>query len=151
MSAGGAGGWSEVFAEHDVNGSADGMADAIAGYGGAARSDDDASNSSTGQGTSTSSIGYTGSGGAVTSTGGMGGNATSGDGGAGGNLGSWGSSNGDDGFVSGESFADASATLDIAAFNQNIVMGANILGNSVDMTVVGGNLTSSLVGDDDLG
>jgi hypothetical protein len=30
-------------------------------------------------------------------------------------------------------------------------MGANVLGNSVDMTVVGGDLNSSVVGDDDLG
>ena len=31
----------------------------------------------------------------------------------------------------------------------NIVMGANVLGNAVDMTVVGGSLTSSFVGGDD--
>jgi len=30
------------------------------------------------------------------------------------------------------------------------VMGANVLGNSVDMTVVGGSLSSSVVGQDDL-
>ncbi len=40
--------------------------------------------------------------------------------------------------------------LDLAAFNQNIVMGANVLGNTVDMTVVGGNHTTTLIGDDDM-
>jgi len=33
----------------------------------------------------------------------------------------------------------------------NIVLGANIVGNQVDMTVVGGNLTSTLIGGDDDG
>ncbi|TKA93866.1 hypothetical protein FAZ78_25550, partial [Cereibacter changlensis] len=76
--------------------------------------------------------------------------ATTGAGGMGGNAGSWGSGNGDDGYVTGESLASASAAIDVTAFNQSIVMGANILGNTVDMTVVGGSLTSTAVGDDDL-
>jgi hypothetical protein len=50
--------------------------------------------------------------------------------------------------VTGESFASAAAQLTTTAFNQEIVMGANVLGNSVDMTVVGGSLTSSLAGED---
>ena len=47
--------------------------------------------------------------------------------------------------------AQADAVLDTTAFNQSIVMGANVLGNTVDMTVVGGNLSSTVIGDDDLG
>jgi hypothetical protein len=39
--------------------------------------------------------------------------------------------------------------VDTSAFNQTIVMGANVLGNTVDMTMVGGDMTSSYVGDDD--
>ena len=77
--------------------------------------------------------------------------AYAGDGGAGGEGGSWGSGNGDDGYVTGQSISDADAMIDTTAFNQSIVMGANIMGNSVDMTVVGGNLTSSMIGDDDMG
>ena len=38
-----------------------------------------------------------------------------------------------------------------AAFNQSIIQGANVLGNSVDMTLVGGSLTSTLIGEDDTG
>lgn len=83
--------------------------------------------------------------------GGYGGTATSGDGGAGGSVGNWGSNNGDDGYVTGESYASAAAVIDVSAFNQNIVMGANVLGNTVDMTVVGGSLSSTVIGDDDLG
>ena len=49
---------------------------------------------------------------------------------------------------SGESFASAASQIDTTAFNQNIVMGANVLGNSVDMTVVGGGFSSSYIGDD---
>ena len=82
--------------------------------------------------------------------GGAGGTATGGIGGAGGTLGSWGSNNGDDAFVTGESFASAAASVEATAFNQDIVMGANVLGNTVDMTVVGGSMTSNAVGDDDL-
>ena len=36
----------------------------------------------------------------------------------------------------------------MSAFNQSIVMGANLLGNTIDMTVVGGNLDASYTGDD---
>lgn len=75
--------------------------------------------------------------------------AYSGAGGAGGNAGSWGSGNGDDGFVTGESYASAAAVVDTSAFNQSIVMGANVLGNSVDMTMVGGSMTATSVGEDD--
>ena len=31
----------------------------------------------------------------------------------------------------------------MSAFNQSIVMGANLLGNTIDMTVVGGDLDAS--------
>ncbi|URK86226.1 hypothetical protein LP421_02260 (plasmid) [Rhizobium sp. RCAM05350] len=70
-------------------------------------------------------------------------------GGAGGDGGTWGSNNGDDGYVTGTSSAAANANVDISAFNQEIVMGANLQQNAVDMTVVGGNLTSSVIGEDD--
>jgi hypothetical protein len=81
-------------------------------------------------------------------TGGAGGMATNGAGGAGGHAGMWGSHNGDDGFVTGESFASAASQIDTTAFNQSIVMGANVLGNTVDMMVVGGSFSSTFVGDD---
>ena len=55
---------------------------------------------------------------------------------------------GDRAMGSGESFASAASQIDTTAFNQNIVMGANVLGNSVDMTVVGGGFSSSYIGDD---
>jgi hypothetical protein len=61
----------------------------------------------------------------------------------------WGSNNGDDGYVTGISEASADAIVDTSAFNQQIVMGANVLGNSVDTTVVGGDLNSTVVGEDD--
>ena len=57
------------------------------------------------------------------------------------------SDNDSDGRDSGESFASAAA-VDTAAFNQDIIMGANVLGNTVDMTVVGGSMSSSYAGDD---
>ncbi|MEL6838364.1 MAG: hypothetical protein AAFP85_03680 [Pseudomonadota bacterium] len=63
-------------------------------------------------------------------------------------TGNWGSGNGDDGFVSGESLSSAASSIDTTAFNQSIVMGANVLGNTVDMSVVGGNMNSTYVGDD---
>lgn len=86
---------------------------------------------------------YGGAGGA----GGDGGTAMTGYGGAG-DGGSWGSDNGDDGFVTGTSSAHADAVIDTSAFNQEIVMGANLQQNAVDMTVVGGDLTSTVVGED---
>ncbi|MCJ1900672.1 hypothetical protein MR829_09835, partial [Paracoccus versutus] len=107
-----------------------------------------------------------GAGGAASSTGGyaLGGsgmNTSSGNGGDGGQVmsgdggyahaGTWGSNNGDDGYVNGYSTASADSILDTSAFNQSIVMGANVLGNTVDMTVVGGDLSSSVIGQDDLG
>ena len=60
----------------------------------------------------------------------------------------WGSGNGHDGFVTGISEAHADAAIDITAFNQSIVMGANLIGNTIDMTVVGGDLTNTISGDD---
>lgn len=81
-------------------------------------------------------------------TAGNGGYAYAGDGGNGGAGGTWGSDNGDDGFVEGHSTATADAIVDTSAFNQEIVMGANLQQNAVDMTVVGGNLTSTSVGED---
>lgn len=63
-------------------------------------------------------------------------------------AGAWGSDNGDDGYVTGEALSSASAAIDTTAFNQSIVMGANILGNTVDMSVVGGNMNSTYIGDD---
>jgi hypothetical protein len=72
------------------------------------------------------------------------------DAGIAGDVGSWGSGNGDDGYVAGSAAADAGAAMDVTAFNQSIVMGANVLGNSIDTTVVGGNMTSTYtIGDDD--
>ena len=70
------------------------------------------------------------------------------DGALGASSGNWGSGNGDDGFVSGESLSSAASAIDTTAFNQSIVMGANVLGNTVDMSVVGGNMSSTYVGDD---
>jgi hypothetical protein len=84
----------------------------------------------------------------ATNTGGEASGANSGAGGAGGNAGTWGSDNGGDGIVNGESYASAAAVVDTAAFNQSIVMGANVLGNSVDTTMVGGSMTSSYASDD---
>ena len=62
--------------------------------------------------------------------------------------GNWGSGNGDDGYVAGESMSSAASAIDTTAFNQSIVMGANVLGNTVDMSVVGGNMNSTYIGDD---
>ncbi len=168
------GGFANIFADHDVDGSADGMASAIAGYGGGGWSDDDASSTRPGAAmpprpTATPAMAVrrrqaatasgSANGGDATvggvnlgdAIGGYGGTATSGDGGAGGSVGNWGSNNGDDGYVTGESYASAAAVIDVSAFNQNIVMGAERAGNTVDMTVVGGSPHSTVIGDDDLG
>ena len=68
---------------------------------------------------------------------------------AGNTGGSWGSGNGDDGSVAGTSYAAADAAMSVSAFNQNIVMGANILGNTIDTTVVGGGMSTDYsIGDD---
>jgi len=80
--------------------------------------------------------------------GGAGGFASTGSGGAGGAGGTWGSDNGDDGYVTGTSHASADAFVDTNAFNQEIVMGANLQQNAIDMTIVGGDLTSTSVGED---
>jgi hypothetical protein len=37
--------------------------------------------------------------------------------------------------------------IDTSAFNQSIVMGANLLGNTIDMHVVGGDVTDTISGD----
>ncbi|WP_417249261.1 hypothetical protein [Celeribacter sp.] len=72
------------------------------------------------------------------------------DSGTGGGIGDWGSGNGDDGYVGGSAYSDAGAEMDVTAFNQSIVMGANVLGNTVDTTVVGGGMTSTYsIGDDE--
>jgi hypothetical protein len=63
-------------------------------------------------------------------------------------AGNWGSGNGDDGYVDCQSLSSAASAIDTTAFNQSIVMGANVLGNTVDMSVVGGNMSSTYVGDD---
>jgi hypothetical protein len=82
-----------------------------------------------------------------TDDGGNGGPATTGAGGAGGEGGMWGSQNGHDGYVTGISEAHADAAIDITAFNQSIVMGANLLHNQIDMTVVGGDVIENISGD----
>ncbi|MEQ8902017.1 MAG: hypothetical protein RID11_01140 [Roseovarius sp.] len=170
---GGDGGLADLFTDSDTDGSSESMAEAISGFGGAAdTTQDSAANNNGGNdgGSNTSTSGDTGMGGESTAIGGTtglanGGTSTGGaadvggaSGGAGGaasngaggavDNGSWGSNNGDDGFVTGESYASAAAVVDTSAFNQNIVMGANVLGNTVDMTVVGGNMSSNYVGDD---
>lgn len=60
----------------------------------------------------------------------------------------WGSQNGHDGYVTGTSTAHSDVTIDPSAFNQQIVMGANLQGNTVDMTVVGGDYHHILTGED---
>ena len=172
-SASGEGGYADVFSQSDTDGTSESMAEAIAGYGGGAQSDDDANSAGTVEvasdsmsgaggmaGDSTSSGGSSGysegtsTGGAATGGAVSGGDASggySGAGGTGGDAGMWGSNNGDDGFVTGESYASAAAVVDTSAFNQSIVMGANVLGNTVDMTMVGGSMSSSYAGDDSEG
>jgi hypothetical protein len=161
---------SEVFSTAETDGSADSMAEAIAGYGGDAMSDNDATSTAAGSATGTATSGVGGGGGAGAGYGGTSGDASgmatlgdtnganvdggdasgaySGAGGAGGNAGSWGSGNGGDGIVNGESYASAAAVVDTSAFNQSIVMGANVLGNSVDTTMVGGSMTATHNSDD---
>ncbi|EHK54152.1 PE-PGRS family protein, partial [Mesorhizobium alhagi CCNWXJ12-2] len=51
-------------------------------------------------------------------------------------------------YVFGESTATADASNTLSAFNQEIVMGANLQQNAVDMTVVGGNLNNTIYGED---
>ncbi|MTI17989.1 hypothetical protein E1162_12150 [Rhodobacteraceae bacterium RKSG542] len=57
---------------------------------------------------------------------------------------------GDDYTVDALSSASADAVGVANAFNQNIVMGANVQANSVDIGVVGGSSTVNVVGEDDL-
>lgn len=66
-------------------------------------------------------------------------------------LGALGSGNGDDGYVAGHAEAGAGASFELTAFNQSIVQGANVLGNTIDTTVVGGPMTTTYsIGDDDM-
>ncbi|TCL69523.1 fibrinogen-binding protein [Rhizobium sp. BK251] len=58
----------------------------------------------------------------------------------------WDLDNGDD--VNGSSVADASAILANSGFHLEVVQGANMFSNSVDITVTGGNSHVSDVGDD---
>ncbi|TIR65057.1 MAG: hypothetical protein E5X24_27945, partial [Mesorhizobium sp.] len=90
--------------------------------------------------------GYTASG--YGGAGGAGGQAFNGDGGTGGDAGMWGSQNGDDGYVTGTSHSSADGLIDVSAFNQQIVMGANLQENLVDQTVVGGDYHNTLTGED---
>ena len=71
--------------------------------------------------------------------GGAGGTVNFGDGGAGGDAGTWGSNNTGDTYVNGLSQAHADAAIDVTAFNQSIVMGANLMENLLSQTVVGGS------------
>jgi len=50
--------------------------------------------------------------------------------------------------VNGLSEAHADASIDTSAFNQSIVMGANLMENLLDQTIVGGNYDSMNNGDD---
>ncbi|MCY1300813.1 hypothetical protein D9M70_503960 [compost metagenome] len=51
--------------------------------------------------------------------------------------------------VEGLSQATADAVIDTNAFNQQIVLGANLQGNTIDMTVVGGDYHADVIGHDD--
>ncbi|MEP2703984.1 MAG: hypothetical protein ABJQ71_08475 [Roseibium sp.] len=55
---------------------------------------------------------------------------------------------GDDALVEGISSAEASASNDTAAFTNTLVQGQNILNNSLDVTVVGGNMDTFATGED---
>ncbi|UIY29017.1 hypothetical protein LZK73_20675 [Neorhizobium galegae] len=50
--------------------------------------------------------------------------------------------------MTGTSSASSDAIIETHAFNQEIVMGANLQQNAIDMTIVGGNLSSTVAGDD---
>ena len=130
----------EAMSSNDATGDV-----AVAGGAGGAGGAGTATGGASGAATGGAATGGEATGG--TNTGGEGGNASA-DGGQGGNAGSWGSGNGDDGYVTGESYASAAAQVETAAFNQSIVMGANVLGNTVDMNVVGGSFSSNYTGDD---
>ncbi|GAB2188179.1 hypothetical protein [Roseibium sp. LAB1] len=54
----------------------------------------------------------------------------------------------DDALVQGMNAAEASASNDASAFTNTLVQGENILNNSVDMTIVGGNMDSLMTGED---
>ncbi|MEO1066285.1 MAG: hypothetical protein AAFW47_02775, partial [Pseudomonadota bacterium] len=78
-----------------------------------------------------------------------GGQATSGDG-IGGDGSLFGSFDvGDDLLIDGSSEASADAFGAADAFSQNIVVGANIQVNTVDVSVVGGSTVANITGDDD--
>lgn len=80
-----------------------------------------------------------------------GGFATSGDGILGGDSGLFDSYNVlDDLLINGVSQASANAYGAADAFTQNIVLGANVQVNAIDVSVVGGSTAVNLVGDDDI-
>lgn len=54
----------------------------------------------------------------------------------------------DDALVQGLNAAEASASNDATAFTNTLVQGENILNNSVDMTIVGGNMDNIMTGED---
>ncbi|MEP3275751.1 MAG: hypothetical protein ABJN26_16375 [Stappiaceae bacterium] len=56
---------------------------------------------------------------------------------------------GDDISIDALTAASADAVAAASAFNQNIVMGANVQANGVDVSIVGGSSAVSMVGDDD--
>ncbi|MCG8407648.1 MAG: hypothetical protein MI923_20820, partial [Phycisphaerales bacterium] len=56
---------------------------------------------------------------------------------------------GDDISIDALAAASADAVGAASAFNQNIVMGANVQANGVDVSIVGGSSAVSMVGDDD--
>lgn len=56
---------------------------------------------------------------------------------------------GDDISIDALAAASADAVAAASAFNQNIVMGANVQANGVDVSIVGGSSAVSMVGDDD--
>ncbi|MEP2703985.1 MAG: hypothetical protein ABJQ71_08470 [Roseibium sp.] len=57
---------------------------------------------------------------------------------------------GDDASVSGSASAAANASNNTDAFINDLVQGANIANNSVDMTIVGGGMLTDTVGEDDV-
>ena len=50
--------------------------------------------------------------------------------------------------MTGSTHSSADALNDVSAFNQQIVMGANLQENLIDQTVVGGDYHNTLTGED---
>lgn len=132
-----------AMATATTNCAATGDATAMSGLSGA--TSNSAPGGSGGAATGGAMTGGAGSNGDV--MGGAGDAATNGDGGVGGNAGTWSFSNGDGGYVTRESNVSAAASNSISAFNMYIVMGANVLGNTADMNVVGGSFRSTCAGE----